>query len=82
MMTVIAKQYDRWWIEIPAYMVAASVGLQRVESRNHWGADVLIGGLIGHWVGSTLVNRRKNQSNKISVNPYIFASRIGASISF
>ncbi len=76
-MTVLAKQYDRWWIKIPAYTVAVSVALQRIDSRSHWGADVIAGGAIGYWVGSTLVNRYKQQSNRISMNPFILGNRVG-----
>ena len=77
MMTVLAKQYDQWWIKIPAYTVAISVAMQRMDSRNHWGADVIVGGAIGYSVGSALVNRYKQQSNRVSMNPYIFGNRVG-----
>ena len=76
MMTVLAKQYDQWWIKIPAYTVAISVAMQRMDSRNHWGADVIVGGAIGYSVGSALVNRYKQQSNRVSMNPYIFGNRV------
>jgi len=77
MMTVLAKQYSQWWIKIPAYTVAISVAMQRMDSRNHWGADVIVGGAIGYSVGSALVNRYKQQSNRVSMNPYIFGNRVG-----
>ena len=77
MITVLAKQYSHWWIKIPAYTVAVSVALQRIDSHNHWGADVVAGGAIGYWVGSTLVNRNKGQSNSVSMNPYILGNRVG-----
>ncbi len=82
MMTVLAKQYDRWWIEIPTYTLAVSVALQRIDSRNHWGADVVVGGAIGYSVGSALVNRYKQQSNRVSMNPYILGNRVGVIFSF
>ncbi len=82
MMTVLAKQYDQWWIKIPAYTVAISVAMQRMDSRNHWGADVIVGGAIGYSVGSALVNKYKQQSNSLSMNPYIFGNRVGIMVSF
>ncbi len=82
MMTVLAKQYHQWWIKVPAYTVAVSVALQRIDSRNHWGADVVLGGAIGYGVGSTLVNRNKSQSKKSTVSPYIFGNRVGFIINF
>ncbi|RMF62145.1 MAG: phosphatase PAP2 family protein, partial [Calditrichaeota bacterium] len=36
LMTVIAKQYPRWWIKYPAYAFAVSVALQRIDARQHW----------------------------------------------
>lgn len=82
MMTVLAKQYHVWWIEIPAYTVAVSVALQRLDSREHWGADVVAGSVIGYWVGSTLVSRRQSQSNRASINPYILGNRVAFVVSF
>ncbi|MCH8874217.1 phosphatase PAP2 family protein [candidate division KSB1 bacterium] len=82
MMTVLAKQYDQWWIKIPAYTVAISVAMQRMDSRNHWGADVIVGGAIGYSVGNALVNKYKQQSNSLTMNPYIFGNRVGIMFSF
>jgi membrane-associated phospholipid phosphatase len=76
-MTVLAKQYDSWWIKIPAYTVGVATAFQRMESRNHWGADVILGGAIGYGVGSALVNRYKQPSKSSTVNPYIMGNRVG-----
>jgi len=81
-MTVLAKQYDAWWIKIPAYTVAVAVAFQRLESRNHWGADVIVGGAIGYSVSSTLVNRYRQPSKSSSAHPYIFGNRVGLIVSF
>jgi membrane-associated phospholipid phosphatase len=82
MMTVIAKQYDQWWIEIPAYTLAISVALQRMESRNHWASDVLVGGAIGYWVGTTLVNHHKQKIQNHRYRPYFSGNRLGINITF
>lgn len=82
MMTVIAKQYPQWWIKIPAYTLAASVALQRIDSRNHWPSDVFVGGVIGYWVGSMLVNHTREKSGKILLDPYFAANRAGVRIRF
>lgn len=42
----IRKEYGGYW-GIPAYLAASYVGWSRVESRNHWTADVLAGAAIG-----------------------------------
>ena len=81
-MTVLAKQYDVWWIKIPAYTVAVAVAFQRLESHNHWGADVIVGGAIGYSVSSTLVNRYRQPSKSSSAHPYIFGNRVGLIVSF
>lgn len=81
-MTVLAKQYDSWWIKVPAYTAAISVAVQRIDSHNHWGADVIVGAVIGYSVGSALVNRYKQQSNSLTINPYIFGNRVGIMFSF
>jgi membrane-associated phospholipid phosphatase len=82
-MTVLAKQYNHWWIKIPAYTVAVSVALQRIESRNHWGADVVAGGALGYWIGNALVTRYKKQpSRNLSVNPSISTNQVGLSVEF
>lgn len=77
LMTVLARQYDSWWVEIPCYTVAVSVALQRIDSHRHWGADVVLGGAIGYWVGSTLVNRQKQQTKSGSAIPFIGGNRLG-----
>jgi len=78
----LAKQYDSWWIKVPAYTAAISVAVQRIDSHNHWGADVIVGAIIGYSVGSALVNRYKQQSNSLTINPYIFGNRVGIMFSF
>ena len=86
MMTVIAKQYDQWWIRIPAYTLAVSVALQRMDDRQHWTSDVLVGGAIGYLVSSSLVNRYKNKpqgtSVRTSVQPYTSKNGLGLSLNF
>jgi len=82
MMTVIAKQYNRWWIKIPAYTLSVSVALQRIDNHQHWASDVILGGAIGYWVGSSLVNHNNSKSNRILIEPTVSTSSIGLSIHF
>lgn len=82
MMTVIAKQYDEWWIKIPVYTLSVAVALQRIDDQQHWASDVIVGGAIGYWVGSTLVNKHKKKSSAISFYPYMSLNRIGIAINF
>jgi hypothetical protein len=82
MMTVMAKQYHQWWIKIPAYTLSTSVALQRIDADQHWASDVIVGGALGYWVGSTLVNGYKKPSRVISFNPYLTIDTVGIHIDF
>jgi membrane-associated phospholipid phosphatase len=82
MMTVIAKQYDQWWIEYPAYTLAVSVALQRMDDRQHWFSDVVMGGAIGYWVSSTLVSRHQGKTKSQPFIPYFAANQIGIRMNF
>ncbi len=79
MMTVIAKQYNHWWVAVPAYTFAISVGFQRVDSRSHWLSDVVVGGTLGYLVGNALVKRRaKPGQNNITFRPMVAPNQVGA----
>jgi len=83
MMAVIAKQYNHWWIKIPAYAFAAGAAFQRVETRQHWMSDILLGGVIGYSVASASVKRHTvNNSKKLSLKPFVSANSIGLSFIF
>lgn len=81
-MTVIAKQYNYWYVKIPAYTLGVSVALQRIDHRQHWTSDVIVGGALGFWVGSALVNGNKKHSQKISLTPSVSPYRIGIAFNF
>ena len=63
--TVVAERHPSWWIRIPAYFFAASVAVQRMDSRNHWASDTLVGAALGYGVGRTLVSRHEAPSRSI-----------------
>jgi membrane-associated phospholipid phosphatase len=46
--TPFAQQYDNPWL----YALAATSGLGRVQSREHWFSDTVAGGLMGYAIGS------------------------------
>jgi membrane-associated phospholipid phosphatase len=82
MMTVLAKHHRHWWVSVPAYLLCAGVALQRIEHRNHWASDVIVGGAIGYWVGSVLVNKHVRETHKLRVSPYLVPDRLGVTITF
>lgn len=82
MITVIAKQYDSWYIKIPAYTFAVSVAFHRMNSSKHWGSDLLIGGTLGYLIGSDVVNRHKLREDSLIVQPIINGQGVGLAIQF
>jgi len=82
MMTIIAKQYNYWWIKIPVYTFSVSVALQRIDDRRHWASDVIVGGVLGYWVANTLVNYNKKITKFFATKPFIHHNRIGLSFQF
>lgn len=82
MMTIIAKQYDQWWIKYPAYTVGLSVALQRMDDRQHWASDVIVGGAVGYWVAKTLVDRHKGKQDRFRIQPYASTNSLGIKINF
>jgi membrane-associated phospholipid phosphatase len=55
--TTLALEYKKWYITVPAYAWAASVGYSRMRLGRHYPSDVATGALVGigsaylsHWV--------------------------------
>lgn len=83
LMTVIAKQYPKPWVQIPAYTLATSVGFQRMLYRKHWFSDVVVGGAIGYFVGNALVNHARTRSpRRAVVQPIFHDQQIGIAMCF
>lgn len=57
---MLEKRYG-WQVGIPAHLVAAFVGLSRVEAKKHFVGDVLVGAAIGEASG-WLLSSKKNGS--------------------
>lgn len=81
--SVIAHQYDKWWVQVPAYTVAASAGLQRIESGKHWFSDVVLGGVLGYMVGKALAGPSSQSGpGRVSYTPVVSFGRVGLSLRF
>ena len=61
-MTVVAKRYPHWWVQLPAYAVAGGVAAQRIDTHKHWVSDVVLGGTIGYQVARMLVDHAAGKS--------------------
>lgn len=81
--SVIAHQYDTWWVKIPVYATAASAGIQRVESGKHWFSDVVVGAALGYVVGEALTrDDRKLGTRRIAYAPILSSRSVGLSVRF
>ena len=53
----LEKRYG-WQVGLPAHLVAAFVGVSRVEAKKHFVGDVLVGAVIGEGAGWLLTSKR------------------------
>jgi membrane-associated phospholipid phosphatase len=63
--TSVALQYKKWYIVVPSYLWAASIGYSRMYLGKHYPSDVLAGTIIGigsgffsHWVTKKIFKRQ------------------------
>ena len=79
--SVLAHQADRWYVSVPAYGMAGSVGLERIRSGDHWLTDVAVGGALGYLIGR-VVSSPPSTSGDVSYTPIVSTDRIGLTIQF
>lgn len=69
---VISEHADRPWVSCLSYGLAGLVGLSRVEQRQHFMSDVVAAGLIGTFVGKSVVgynqSLRADSRSKVSMS--------------
>jgi len=83
--SVIAEQYDNRLIDWAAYGLAFLAAWARVNDNVHFTSDVFFGGILGTWVGKTIVKLNKNkntESKDLSLQPRIGLNSIEVSLSF
>ena len=51
MMSVVAHEYPRPWVQFLAYGTATTVSVTRVTGLKHFPADVAVGGVFGYFIG-------------------------------
>ncbi|MBK9735061.1 MAG: phosphatase PAP2 family protein [Saprospiraceae bacterium] len=64
--TTLSLQYKKWYVVVPAYLGAASVGYSRMYLGKHYPSDVLAGAVIGigsgylsHWLTKKIFKKKK-----------------------
>lgn len=64
--TTISLQYKKWYIVVPAYLWAGTVGYSRMYRGLHYPSDVLAGaavgvgsGILSHWLTKKLIRDKK-----------------------
>ncbi len=65
--TTLALQYKKWYVVVPAYLWASSVGYSRMYLGKHYPSDVFAGAIIGigagyfsHWATKKVFKKYKN----------------------
>lgn len=84
--SVLAHQADRWYVSLPAYGMAGSVGIERIRSGDHWLTDVAVGGALGYLIGRVVSSPSSTSgdvsSGDVSYTPIISTDRVGLTIQF
>lgn len=79
--SVLAHETDRWYVSLPAYGMATSVGLERIRSGDHWFTDVAVGGTLGYLIGR-VVSSPPSPSGDVTYIPIVSTDRVGLTIQF
>lgn len=61
---VLRLHLDRWWITVPLYGAAISVGIERITSRQHWASDAWIGAVSGIAAGRFVFGRHEPDAQR------------------
>ena len=77
---VIADEYPGWKVKLAVYGLAAATGFERIQGREHFPSDVLVGGAIGYLVGGYIFDHHSSRSKThVAFAPMV--GRGGAGIS-
>jgi membrane-associated phospholipid phosphatase len=78
--SVITEHYPQPWVKVSAYALAGTVGYARLNNNRHWTSDVLVGAVVGTYVGKTVVHFNR-EHHRIKLQPIISSDIQGAELS-
>jgi membrane-associated phospholipid phosphatase len=84
-LATVASHYYGWKIGVPAYALAAGIGLSRIESNRHYLSDVIAGATLGILVGRTVTRVDGEPARKrrtFAVGPATDARGTGIGLGF
>lgn len=55
---VIAGEYPRWYVMVPAYGFVETISISRILANQHFPSDIVVGQAIGFLTGSYVLNHR------------------------
>jgi membrane-associated phospholipid phosphatase len=60
----LGHRFSSWWVSVPAYAIAAGVGIGREVDRRHWTSDTVLGALFGYAVGKEVARRQLDRKQR------------------
>jgi membrane-associated phospholipid phosphatase len=79
--SVLSHEFDRWYVSVPAYGFATSVGLQRIHSGDHWLTDVVVGAALGYAIGRIVADPPPAKGT-VTYQPLVAPNHVGVSVRF
>jgi len=76
---VITEHYPEPWVKVGAYALAGTVGYARLNNNRHWTSDVLVGAVVGTYVGKTVVHFNRDH-RRIKLQPIVSSEIQGAEL--
>jgi membrane-associated phospholipid phosphatase len=78
---VIADEYPGWKVKLAVYSLAAATGFERIQGREHFPSDVLVGGAIGYLVGGYIFDHHSSRSKThVAFAPMVGRGEAGISL--
>lgn len=88
--SALSTAADRWYVSVPLYAGAASVGVERVRSGDHWLTDVMVGAALGTLIGRSVAHDSAENASSdaatatesVQYRPILSLQRVGMRVQF